>query len=154
LQAGRVSLSYFLACLKDGPSFLGHIRLDTVLVVDHLGERIPVPTMFCATWNVGPYLARWEASLKIYQEFDFVIKGYCHKDRLGDSHVKRNDYEVIREEDGRIINPSELAHMVEPGMVLEISLFLRPSPAFQIDKMCLRCKTTSTKSNVDGWNKW
>jgi hypothetical protein len=70
----------------------------------------------------------------IQQEFDFIIKAYCHKNRFGDSHVRRDDYEVIRADDNQIIDPSELASTVEPGMVLEISIFLRRSTAFWDDR--------------------
>jgi hypothetical protein len=52
LRAGRVSLRDFFACLGEGPNFLCHIRVNSILVVDHLGQNIPVPTNFCSTWEV------------------------------------------------------------------------------------------------------
>jgi hypothetical protein len=50
---GRVSLRDFRACLGQGPLSLRRIQVNKVLVVDHLGWNIPVPTMFCSTWKVG-----------------------------------------------------------------------------------------------------
>jgi hypothetical protein len=67
--------------------------------------------------------------------------------------VTHNDYEVIRGEDNQIIAPSDLARMVEPGMVLEISIFLRENTADEIDKSkCLRCGHIN--SDVCGWIQW
>ena len=31
---------------------LRHIQINKVLVVDHLGRNLPVPTLFCSTWKV------------------------------------------------------------------------------------------------------
>ena len=53
LPAGRVSLRDFYRSLSDGPPSLQHIQVASILVVDHLGRNIPVPTMFCSTWEVG-----------------------------------------------------------------------------------------------------
>ena len=52
LSAGRVSLKDFHTLLQLGPESLRHIQIDNILVVDHLGRNIPVPTMFCSTWKV------------------------------------------------------------------------------------------------------
>ena len=99
--------------------------------------------MFCGTWKAGLcrlWLHQAIYLMKISQEFDFVFKSYCRKNRFGDRHVRRDDYEVIRAQDSQIIDPSELATTVEPGMVLEISIFLRQNMALQDDKTkCLRC---------------
>jgi hypothetical protein len=32
--------------------FMGRIKLNTVDVLSHLGDIIPVPTIFCSTWKV------------------------------------------------------------------------------------------------------
>ena len=31
---------------------LGHIIVDTVTVVNHLGMKLPVPLIFCSSWEV------------------------------------------------------------------------------------------------------
>ena len=56
LRAGRVSLQDFRAALSHGPLSLRYIQLDKVVVVDHLGRNIPVPTMFCSTWKVSYFI--------------------------------------------------------------------------------------------------
>lgn len=52
LQAGRVSLARFHAILTRRLPFLGHIKLNAVTVVSHLGDVIPVPDIFCTSWKV------------------------------------------------------------------------------------------------------
>jgi hypothetical protein len=52
LTAGHVSLKELHLRLKQHSSSLHHIKINTVQVVDHLGEIILVPTIFCSTWKV------------------------------------------------------------------------------------------------------
>jgi hypothetical protein len=52
-RAGRVSLARFRELLNRRLPFLDHIKIDSVRVVDHLGQNIPVPIMFCSTWKVS-----------------------------------------------------------------------------------------------------
>ena len=40
-------------CLQNGPRSIRGIKDNTIDVVDPLGETIPVPTLFCMTWEVG-----------------------------------------------------------------------------------------------------
>ena len=58
LQAGRVSLERFHNILTRRLPFLGHIKLNAVTVVSHLGDIIPVPSIFCSTWEVVFYFIR------------------------------------------------------------------------------------------------
>ena len=52
LLAGFVSPRRFHDLfIQRRPSFR-HIKLNAVDVVTHLGDTIPVPTMFCFTWKV------------------------------------------------------------------------------------------------------
>ena len=55
LPRGLASVHTFSACLKQRLPFLHHIPLNAVRVVDHLGQNIPVPTLFCSTWEVCRY---------------------------------------------------------------------------------------------------
>ena len=67
--------------------------------------------------------------------------------------MRRDDYEVIRAEDSQIVDPSKLASMVEPGTVLEISIFLRQNIDPQDDKTkCLRCGHKNMNSS--DWIHW
>jgi len=50
-RAGPVSLRR-LRDLFNQRLFLGHVRLNAIEVVSHLGDIIPVPTIFCSTWKV------------------------------------------------------------------------------------------------------
>jgi hypothetical protein len=52
LSAGQLSLKDFHALLQLDPKSSRHIQVENILVVDHLGRNIPVPTMFCSTWKV------------------------------------------------------------------------------------------------------
>jgi len=52
LSLSRESLKRFFASLRRCRPFLHHIPLISVQVVDHLGQNIPVPILFCSTWKV------------------------------------------------------------------------------------------------------
>ena len=52
LRTGHASLEEFRGLLNRRLPFLSHIKLSAVYVVDHLGQNIPVPAMFCSTWKV------------------------------------------------------------------------------------------------------
>jgi hypothetical protein len=52
VRTGHVSLKYFHTRFKQGPLSLHHIQDEKIMVVDHLGQNIPVPILFCSTWTV------------------------------------------------------------------------------------------------------
>ena len=52
LRAGHITLKMFYASLHEDLPPLRHIHLETVSVLDHLGQTMPVPSMFCCTWEV------------------------------------------------------------------------------------------------------
>jgi hypothetical protein len=52
LRAGFVSLSRFHDLYSRRLTSLYHIKLNSVDIVSHLGQTIPVPTIFCSTWKV------------------------------------------------------------------------------------------------------
>ena len=47
------NLMVFCRSVDDGPYDLRDIQFLKVTVVDHLGQNIPVPTIFCTEWKVG-----------------------------------------------------------------------------------------------------
>ena len=49
---GLISVERFYNLLLQHLPSLRHIRLETLSVVDHLGRNIPIPTNFCASWEV------------------------------------------------------------------------------------------------------
>ena len=53
LRTGYVSLKRFHAILEQRLPDIGHIQVQTVYVVDHLGQNIPVPFIFCSRWEVN-----------------------------------------------------------------------------------------------------
>jgi len=135
LCAGRVPPKIFHALLRQGPSSFYHIQVDKILVVDHLGRNIPVPTMFCGTWK----------------EFDYIIHGYC-KDSVGSHFIKRGDYRLICAEDSQTIGPSEFASSVESGMVLEMSIVLRETGFKDSKEKCPRCGHINLVNTANyGW---
>jgi hypothetical protein len=69
--------------------------------------------------------------------------------------VRWGDYEVIRAEDGQVVQPSEFASTVVPGMVLEIGIILRQNESFQYGKQkCPRCKNNNLNPVNNGWIEW
>lgn len=61
LRAGRASLEEFSTYFRQGPASasLRNIQVTKILVMDHLGQNIPVPTMFCSTWEVCSFLVSY-----------------------------------------------------------------------------------------------
>jgi len=59
IAGSSLSLNDFYTYLQQGPDYLRHIQVDTVLVVDHLGRNIPVPTIFCSKWEVDLISVRY-----------------------------------------------------------------------------------------------
>lgn len=59
LRAGHVSLEEFSTYFSQGPASasLRNIQVTKILVMDHLGQNIPVPITFCSTWEVRSFLA-------------------------------------------------------------------------------------------------
>jgi hypothetical protein len=53
LRTGYVSLKRFHAILEQRLPDIGHIQVQAVYVVDHLGQNIPVPFIFCSRWEVN-----------------------------------------------------------------------------------------------------
>jgi hypothetical protein len=91
----------------------------------------------------------------VAQGFDHILRGYF-KDRIGQDYVERGDYHVLRAEDSQVINPSELASTVEPGMVIEMSIILRQKFAIgDNEKACPRCRyINSSRKLINGWIEW
>jgi hypothetical protein len=56
LRAGLASLWRFHDLFSQHLPPLYHIKLNTVEVLTHLGENIPVPTIFCSRWKVLLFL--------------------------------------------------------------------------------------------------
>lgn len=52
MRVGSLSPQDVIRLLRQGPPSLGHIQLNKIIVVDHLGRNIPVPTIFCSAWEV------------------------------------------------------------------------------------------------------
>ncbi|KZP18388.1 hypothetical protein FIBSPDRAFT_1046259 [Athelia psychrophila] len=50
-QAEAVALADFYSLLQQESASLRHIKVDTVIVVDHLGRNLPVPKIFCNSWQ-------------------------------------------------------------------------------------------------------
>ena len=138
--------------------FLRHIALHALRVVDHLGQNISVPMIFCSTWKVsGPCFVVFRSghALRRRQDFDYIIRGYCNN-RAGNRFVQQGDYRVIRAEDNGTIDPSEFARTIKPGVVLEMSIVLRKKTSFPDKKqVCPRCDTVSLNvATHHGWIDW
>jgi hypothetical protein len=56
LRTSRLFLSDFRAAVNYGPHSLHDVQVSRVLVIDHLGERLLVPTIFFSSWKVGTSL--------------------------------------------------------------------------------------------------
>ena len=132
MRAGHVSVNDIRSLVQRVSDSLPHMHEDIVRVVDVLGAIIPVPILFCSTWEVSVVPSTYPSSpTPMAQGFDRIIKAYA-QDRPGSYYVQRGDYHVLRAEDSQIIDPSELATIVSAGMVLEISIILRQETTHRI----------------------
>jgi len=105
-----------------------------VLVMDHLGRTIAIPTIFCSHWKVvldSLIGVRWLAHM-----FHF--------------RVPRG---MIRSQDNRVIEHSKFASTAGSGAKFEISIVMRQTKRFT--GTCPRCGNynygVATKC---GWIKW
>ena len=48
----RMRIEIFSFSLRQYLFPLRHIRIHTVLLVDHLGRNLPIPELFCSSWKV------------------------------------------------------------------------------------------------------
>lgn len=152
MHGDQKSLESFHTFLSKRLPFLGHIKLNSVQVVDHLGKIIPVPTQFCSTWKVEFWLlVYWPFDTYTYRDFDYIIKHYC-KNRPGSRFVEQGDYEVLRTMDNRIISQSDFA--VQSGMTVEMAIVMRQSTANQKNK-CPCCDHLNLNATTHhDWIEW
>ena len=157
LCTGHVSLRKFHTLLRQHIPSLQHIQLETLSVVDHLGQNIPVPTMFCSTWKVTLSLlfVNFVFIILTYQDFDHIIIGYC-KGRVGIDYVEQGDYQVINPTDNKRIDAVDLPRRAKLGMTLEMSIVVRQKSTSQDNKAtCPRCRHVNLNSTSDnGWIEW
>lgn len=114
--------------LRHGPLRLQHVLLDQIIVVDHLGSNIPVPTMFCSKLDVSDYLPFYlEVSCitcRHLQNLRYVIRGYC-KGRVGIKQIEEGDFHLLRSDDCQLVHPDNLTDVVQSGVALEMTIVLR-----------------------------
>ncbi|KZP09482.1 hypothetical protein FIBSPDRAFT_239273 [Athelia psychrophila] len=139
--ADFAALHNFCLLFKQESTSLQHIRIDTVIVVDHLARHLPVPTIFCKLW----------------QDFNIVITGFC-KDSAGGMLIRRGDYRILSSDDEEFTNPLEIATVLQPGMIVEMSIVLREPVAERYGReehRCPRCNHINSKViTVSGWVSW
>ncbi|KAF7969479.1 hypothetical protein HWV62_27275 [Athelia sp. TMB] len=105
------ALAAFYGILERDAAHLQHIKIDVIYVIDHLNRTLPVPTMFCDSWEV-----KIISSLPSRE----VI---LISDMAGSDAVKKGDYRIIRPDD-RVIETSQLPEAIRLGMTLEISIVI------------------------------
>ena len=70
--------------------------------------------------------------------------------------MERGDYEVIRS-DGQVVDRSDFASTLEPGIVVEMSIILhRDEPMEDSKGRCPRCKYINRSASTagGGWIEW
>ncbi|KZP12973.1 hypothetical protein FIBSPDRAFT_936589 [Athelia psychrophila] len=137
-QAEAVALADFYSLLQQEWASLRHIKVDTVIVVDHLGRNLPVPKIFCNSW----------------QDFHVVISGFC-RTLAGDALIQRGDYSILTPDDDQIIDRSKISSLVHAGMTVEMSVVLRQNARGNTsdeERTCPRCRHINRKViTKSGW---
>ncbi|KZP13559.1 hypothetical protein FIBSPDRAFT_131739 [Athelia psychrophila] len=124
-------LHNFCLLFKQESTSLQHIRIDTVIVIDHMARHLPVPTVFCKSW----------------QDFNVVITGFC-KYSAGGMLIQRGAYRILSSDDEEFINPTDISTVLQPGMTLEMSIVLREPAAERYggeEHRCPRCNHINSK---------
>ncbi|KAF8586183.1 hypothetical protein K439DRAFT_1631944, partial [Ramaria rubella] len=131
----RVHIKDMQTYLQHGPRSLRHVQEDKLIVTDHLGQKIPIPILFCSTWEC----------------FHYILQGYC-KDRIGNRYVDRGDYHILSAE-GSLIPRREFASSVKAGVVVEMSIIIRMRRTQREGKnVCPRCRCANTNGIPNqGW---
>ncbi|KAF7982771.1 hypothetical protein HWV62_26680 [Athelia sp. TMB] len=133
-ELSSTALAEFYTRLTQETASLRHIKVDMLMVVDHLGRNLPVPMMFCHNW----------------QDFHLVIAGHC-SNFAGYSIIQRGDYQILKSEDGQAIDRSELSTIVQPGMTVEMSIVLRQQmKEMASDEQCIcpRCGHMNSDASI------
>ncbi|KZP08420.1 hypothetical protein FIBSPDRAFT_1052392 [Athelia psychrophila] len=137
-KEGKTALADFYSLFAQESASLRHIQVDTVIVIDHLGRNLPVPTIFCNSW----------------QDFHTVIVGHS-KSFAGDSLVQRGDYMILKQGNDQVITPEELSSTIRPGITVEMSIVLReqaPEEYGGTEHKCPRCSHMNSKViTPSGW---
>lgn len=86
-----------------------------------------------------------------------MITGHC-RSVAGHVLVQRGDYRILKQDDDRVITPSELSTAIHPGMIVEMSIVLRqqtPKDYIGVETKCPRCNHNNRKFITDnGWMSW
>ncbi|KZP33473.1 hypothetical protein FIBSPDRAFT_308062 [Athelia psychrophila] len=98
-------LAKFYVELEQESTTLRHIKVDAVILQDHLGRELHVPMIFCMS----------------SQNFHVVITGFC-RGVAGDDLIRRGNYRILDSEDDQVINPEEFANILQPGMAVGMSI--------------------------------
>ncbi|KDR72523.1 hypothetical protein GALMADRAFT_252652 [Galerina marginata CBS 339.88] len=130
-----------VSCLNPGQAFTGHnppisIKDKTIDVVDPLGEILPIPTLFCGTWEA----------------FDHVLKGFS-RNRVGQHYVDQGDYQIVHPNNDKTVNRSDLYKLKE-GETVEMSIILRSGDNNENRNRCPRCSFLDDHAPLNGgWTK-
>lgn len=153
-HTNSLSLHDFYTYLQQGSRSLHHIQVDAVLVTDHLGRTIRIPTVFCSDWKVEYFFGCLcnGSCISIAQSFDYIIKRYC-EDSIGCHFIERGEYKMIRAQDSQVIESSRFASTAGSGMKFEISIVMRQTEEFR--RKCPHCGIFDSNARaICGWIKW
>lgn len=147
-----LSLHELNTYIRFGPDSLHHIQVDTVSVMDHLGWKLLVPTIFCFSWEVCLYCSTSMVSSShvwVAQSINHIINRYC-ENCYGYNFIKRSEYKMIK--DNQVVDHSKFANVVRAGMEFQISIVIRQKERFK--KICPQCGTYNYNKAQCGWIKW
>lgn len=153
-----MSVPQLRSFLRRGPLRLQHVLLDQIIVLDHLGSNIPVPTIFCSKLEVRNHVPfSREVNCLTYtrsQDLRYIIRGYC-KNRIGVKLIERGDFALMRSDDYQTVDLHNLAEAVQPGMVLEMSIILREKHMVgHHPRRCPRCDHINNAPLAEKWVEW
>ncbi|KAJ8517864.1 hypothetical protein ONZ45_g5011 [Pleurotus djamor] len=89
------------------PSPLRYVQPLKLTVMNHLGDSLPIPLVFCSS----------------LEDLKIVIKHWC-RDRPGDSFIQSNSWELIHPKSNKSVQQSMFSRVAKPHSEFAISIFL------------------------------
>ncbi|KAF7984964.1 hypothetical protein HWV62_9909 [Athelia sp. TMB] len=131
-----VAIIQFYSLLERDAPFLSRIKMDTVTVVDHLARDLPIPVMFCNS----------------FENFHIVLTGFCRY-VVGNENVKRGEYRILQQADDQVIDRSQFSAVLLPGVTVEMSIVLLEKVQSHEQHDCPKCKHKNNKYTTASGNE-
>jgi hypothetical protein len=131
------------------------LRIEKITLIDAIGNDIPIPMQFCATYDVSTYThcVLMLTPKSIAQMISDVISLYFrHQRASGRGFVERGDYRLVHGNRRNVVGAMEWTAIEKVGLKVEMSMVLRTRNEDRT--RCPGCRTLFEGKATDGWAQW